>query len=184
MEALDGLVECICRVIRKEPLEISKGDRALIKVLRLFHPVITFCISNKLIRSPVFPFCIYKICLSILCRNDIECLPLRISSVFSDPLPEAGGHPDDIFHQLHRLREDLPVHPLEYHTHITHIPDLECEQKRIIDMPAPKWPAVFQPSRIIKIGDRLPDLKFRYTFHFLSSFPTCFYLNLFCIIYL
>ena len=110
----------------------------------------------------------------VLCRDDIKRLPLGVSPVFDDPLPEIRSHPDDIFHQFHRLCKDRPVHPLKDHAHIAHVADLKCKQVRVIDVPAPKGAAFFEPSRKIKVCDCFPGLQFRYSFHFFLPFRQMF----------
>ena len=144
---------------------MPESNGAFIEVLRLLNLIVTCRISDEFISSPVFALRIHVICFSILCRNHIQSLSLRISAVFYDLFTEIGSNSDDIFHQLYRFCKYLPVHPLQDHIDISHVADLEYKQIRIVDMSASERPAAFKPSHKIKISNCFPDLKFRYTFH-------------------
>ena len=126
------------RIICKKSLEVSKCNCTLVKVFGFFYPVITCCICDKFVGPPVFSFGIHKISFSVLCRDDIKGLSLRISSPLNNLFPEVRCHSHNIFHELHRFCKNFPVHSLKDSAHSPHIADFECEQVGVIDMPASK----------------------------------------------
>lgn len=81
---IDRLIECLCRIISQHPLEMSKCDCTFVKVFRFLYLVITACIRNVYIRTPVLTLRIHIVRLSILCRDYIQSFTLRISAVLND----------------------------------------------------------------------------------------------------
>ena len=121
MESLDRLIECLCRIISQHPLEMSKCDCTFVKVFRFLYLVITACIRNVYIRTPVLTLRIHIVRLSILCRDYIQSFTLRISAVLNDLLTKERRNPYYILHQFYRIRKNLTVHTLKDHFQDSHL---------------------------------------------------------------
>ena len=52
MEIRDGFMQGRRRIIRQQPLEITKGQRAVIEILRLLNDIEAGCILYKYVGSP------------------------------------------------------------------------------------------------------------------------------------
>ena len=113
MEILDCLMKSLCRIICKQSLEMSERNCALIKIIFIFYHVITSCIFNKQIDSPVLSIFIYIIRPSIPGHHKIQRFSLHVSAVFLDFLLQPGGDSTDILHQFYRLCENTLVHFLK-----------------------------------------------------------------------
>lgn len=84
MEILYRFMQGLCRVICQHFLEFSKCNCTFIKILRFFRQIIAYCIGNKNISSPAFSVFICQECLPVLCRNQVQNLPFRISSLLKN----------------------------------------------------------------------------------------------------
>ena len=113
MKIYDGLMKSFCRIVCKQPLEMSESNCTLVKIFLIFYHVIACGIFNEQIYSPVFPVLIYIIRKSILCHHKIQSLSLHISTVFLDLFLQPGSNTADILHQFHRFGKNTPVHFLK-----------------------------------------------------------------------
>ena len=176
MESFDRLMQTVCRIVRKKSLEISKRIGALIEIFRFFYLIVTGCVRDKFVGTPVFSLIINKIRFSIHSRNDIQSLSVRISTVLDYFLTKVGCHPDDIFHEFYRIGENFLVHSLENHFDPSHLCDFKSQKKCIVNMSVSIWSFLYQNSLILKISDCFIDLYLIYPCHlYLSSHNFCGY---------
>ena len=139
MEPFDRLVECLRRIISQQALEITERNCTLIEIIRIFYLVISKSICNELIRSPVITLGIFIKHSSVRCRDHVQCLPLRISAIFNNPFSQIRRNPNNIFHKLFRLCENIFIHSLKDHLHTSHSLNVIYQKKCVIDMTASVW---------------------------------------------
>ena len=153
MKSNNCLIQRIRRIIRQHTLEITECNCALVKMLRLLYHIITGSIRNKLIRTPIVSIRITVIWLAIICRNHIQRLPLRISAILNDLLPEIRRNTHDILHQFRWLLKYIFVHLLQNYLDVTHTRNLECQKICVVNMPVSIGAASHKSSVILKISN-------------------------------
>ena len=113
MEARYGFGQLPGRILRQQALEMAKCLAALIKVFRFLHQVIAGCASDKQVHPPVISPAVHIVRGSLPGPDKIQSLPVRISVIFNDLLPQEGGDPLNIPHKRYRILKDIRIHPLK-----------------------------------------------------------------------
>ena len=171
MEILYRFMQSLCRVICQHFLEFSKCNCTFIKILRFFCQIIAYCIGNKNISSPAFSVFICQECLPVLCRNQVQNLPFRISSLLKNFLFQMPGDSGNVLHQFFRFLKDLPIDLLKDHLNGPHLSDPISKHIGFVDMPASAGAAGNQFSGKCKLIRYSFYLFFWCTCHFTFSFP-------------
>ena len=168
MEIYDCLMKSLGRIICKQSLEMSKGNRALIKIILIFYHIITGCIFNKQINSPVLAFFIYIIRQIFSGHYNVQCLSFYISAGLLNFLLQPGSNSTDILHQFYRLCKNTLIHSLKNIMLTCIISQTIC----IIDMSASIRNAFCQSSLQIKCIDGV----FYFLTDFHSTIPPLYYI--------
>ena len=92
---------------------MPEGLPALVKVLRLLHQVIAGGSLNEQVHPPVISPAVHIVRGSLPGPDKIQGLPVRVSVIFNDLLPQEGGDPLNIPHKRYRILKDIRIHPLK-----------------------------------------------------------------------
>ena len=171
MEILYRFMQSLCRVIRQHFLEFSKCNCTFIKILRFFRQIIAYCIGNKNISSPAFSVFICQEFLPVLCRNQVQNLPFRISPLLKNFLFQMPGDSGNVLHQFFRFLKDLPIDLLKNHLNGPHLSNPISKHIGFVDMSASAGAAGNQFSGKCKLIRYSFYLFFWCTCHFTFSFP-------------
>ena len=101
------------RIIRQQSLEITKGKRAVIEILRLLNDIKAGRIFNKYVGSPVIAVLVHQVIISVNRADYVQCFPIRISAILDNFISEEGGYIHDVLHQLPGLFKNFMIHALQ-----------------------------------------------------------------------
>ena len=159
VEIYDCLVQGLCRIIRQHSLEMPESNCTLVEIFFVLHLVITACALDEQIRSPVITGTVQIIRPSVPGMDNVQGLPVGISAVCQNLLPEPGCDTHNILHQLHRFVENTLIHPLEDISPPALL-RLKYQTEGIIYMSAAVWNLLHQLSRKCKVLNYLSAYQF------------------------
>ena len=113
MEVRYCLMQTGCRILLQQFLKMPECHCAFIEIFFLFHRIIAGSIFHKHVHPPISTVFQFTIGFTGMGIYDIQRLPFRISSVFTDFLLQKCSHAYHILHQPLRIFENLMVHSLQ-----------------------------------------------------------------------
>ena len=159
------LVKGLCRIVGKKTLEVSECQRAFIEIFWTLHAVKAGCVCDKAVGSPVFAGGVHIVRLLIQGRDDVQRLAFRIAAPFHDLFPKVRGYAQDVFHDLHRFREDRAVHFLKNNFYDPHLTDFIDQEIGVVDMAVSIRFSFHQGAFKLKITDGFLELRVLFRFH-------------------
>ena len=112
VEARDGLVQGIRRVIRQIAHEPAEGTPGLAEHRFVLRLLVGLRVADEPVHPPAAVVC-HQVFLAVSHGDDPQRFPFRIAAAPPDGLPQECRHPGHILHHLFRLAERRRAQPLQ-----------------------------------------------------------------------